>query len=275
MPHLFRSYRHPRRNYLDLQERNPESEINYPIWQVARATSAAPLYFKAVEMKPDDKDSEFIDGGFGANNPSEEVYQSVGQLSNSQRGAIATLVSIGTGKSSKRGSNPKAGYGLYRHYANIAIKWASQSEATHVRMDGRTRSDNTDYFRLNVEEGLGKVKLDTWKGRKGDQTLKLIRTKTTDYLQSEDVKAIIRTVAESLVRTRRSRASQTNSDQWERFCHGVEYACHVNGCNHGERIAKREDLRQHLQKEHSLENESEISNLLDRGKYFRLFLTRM
>lgn len=226
-------------------------------------------------MRPDDKDSEFIDGGFGANNPSEEVYQSVEQLSNNQPGAIATLVSIGTGKSSRRGSNPKAGYRLYRHYANIAIKWASQSEATHERMVGRARKDKTDYFRLNVEEGLGKVKLDTWKGRKGEKTLDLIRTKTRDYLQSESVKAVIRTTAESLVRTRRSRASQTNSDQWERFSHGVEYACRVDRCNYGERIPKREDLRHHLQREHFLKNELEINDLLDRGKSFRLFVTNV
>ena len=239
VPYLFRSYEHPKHDGV-LYERNPDSNIDYPIWQVARATSAAPTYFKAVKLKPKDEEFEFIDGGLGANNPSEEVYQSVEQLSKNHRGAVSELVSIGTGKSTEKGKNHKTGYRLYLKYANAAIQWAAQSEATHERMGSQTRKDGTNYSRLNVEQGLAKVKLDTWKGKKGARTLKLIRAETRKYLESDAAQEKIRGVAERVVQIRRCRAAQAESDQWERFCHGVRYVCRES--QGGERVSKYEDL---------------------------------
>lgn len=75
-------------------ERNPGREDNYPITRVARATSAAPFYFKAVNLDKDDPDLELIDGGFGANNPSEEAYREVGQMSKSSCLILHGVVSI-------------------------------------------------------------------------------------------------------------------------------------------------------------------------------------
>ena len=73
-------------------ERNPDRWDNYPIHQVGRATSAAPFYFKAVNLDKDDPDLELIDGGFGANNPSEEAYREVGQMCNDNPKAVKVLV---------------------------------------------------------------------------------------------------------------------------------------------------------------------------------------
>lgn len=273
VPYLFRSYVHPRSRIGNALERNPEAEDNYPIWKVARATSAAPTYLKAVKMKPDDEESEFIDGGFGANNPSEEICRSVAQLHNNQPGAIGELVSIGTGKPTQGGSNPKRGVKLYYWLVRAALKLATESEETHERMC-EPRDTLTNYSRLNVEEGLGKVKLDTWKGLKGDKTLKLLRTRTEKYLSSEDVRLEIRQVAERLIRIRRSRAGLPNSDHWERFCHGVEYKCCVHGCSHGERMS-RDQFRQHLLDEHPEKNtgndEERFTQLLKQSKDYRLF----
>ena len=73
-------------------ERNPDRWDNHPIHQVGRATSAAPFYFKAVNLDKDDPDLELIDGGFGANNPSEEAYREVGQMCNDSPRAVKILV---------------------------------------------------------------------------------------------------------------------------------------------------------------------------------------
>lgn len=43
-------------------ERNPGRPDNHQIWQVGRATSAAPFYFKTVRLEEEDPKSEYIDG---------------------------------------------------------------------------------------------------------------------------------------------------------------------------------------------------------------------
>lgn len=73
-------------------ERNPGRQDNFPIPQVGRATSAAPFYFKAVKLDKDNLDLELIDGGFGANNPSEEAYREVGQMSKSDLRALMSVI---------------------------------------------------------------------------------------------------------------------------------------------------------------------------------------
>ena len=124
VPYLMRSYRHPKSRRPEPLERNPESGNNHWVWKVARATSAAPSYFKAVDLEEEDEKSELIDGGFGANNPSEEAYRSVKQLYSNNPKAVSILISIGTGKNLEHGGNPKRGYRLYLKYVNAAAKWA-------------------------------------------------------------------------------------------------------------------------------------------------------
>lgn len=81
--YVLRSYHHHKTPASGFMERNPGKWDNYPISQVGRATAAAPFYFKAVKLDRDDPAHELIDGGFGANNPSEEAYSEVRQMSQS------------------------------------------------------------------------------------------------------------------------------------------------------------------------------------------------
>lgn len=216
-------------------------------------------------MNEDDKGSTFIDGGFGANNPSEEVYYSVQQLRNNQQHAVGELVSIGTGK---KESGKKEFLKLHR-YINLAIKWATESEKTHESMLRISQRDDFSYSRFNVEQGLGKIKLDTWKGKQGARTLTLMRKKTQEYLQTGHVMEDVDAVAMRLVQIRHSRARQPVSDRWEQFCHGVEYSCFFSTCSARERV-RVEDLRQHLQNAHSM-TEEEIESSLEQCKRYALF----
>ena len=190
------------------------------------------------------------------------------QLYNNDPQRVRVLVSIGTGKNLEARRNPSAGFALYMAYANRAAKWATQSERTHQTMLDVTR-DCTEYFRLNVQHGIGKMKLDAWKGKKGRKTLELIRAKTQDYLDSAEGQRQITASARELVIIRRARSSQAHLDRWERFCHGVEYTCCVaTGCDGKDTIYRdREALRSHIEAKHRSECDR-LGALLDEGKRF-------
>ena len=272
VPYLFRSYRHPKSSLDNPLERNPDHLENYQIWQVGLATSAAPSYFESVKLDEDDARFEFIDGGFGANNPSEEAYRSVKQLFNNDINSIRLLVSIGTGKNQEASKSPRRGYSKYLSYYNAAAKWATDSEHTHHNVYDALNG-HADYYRLNVEHGLGKMKLDAWKGDGGIETLDLIRRKTEDYLATDAAQRSIKESARHLVNVRRARAYQQDQDRWERFCHGVEYRCHLPACGHTDVIyTQRRNFRRHLAENHpSNRSEETVETLLDRGKRFPLF----
>jgi len=55
-PVLLRSYQNPL---------EPSELAGIEVWKAARATSAAPTYFKSIVAG----DAELVDGGLGANNP--------------------------------------------------------------------------------------------------------------------------------------------------------------------------------------------------------------
>ena len=190
------------------------------------------------------------------------------QLYNNNQQTVRVLVSIGTGKNLEARRNPSAGFALYMAYANRPAKWATQSEKTHQTMLDATRGF-TEYFRLNVQHGIGKMKLDAWKGKKGCRTLELIRTKTQDYLDSVEGQRQITDSARELVTIRRARSSQAYLDRWERFCHGVEYACCIPTCPDGRdmRYADRQALGRHIQEMHPSECNM-LDSILDEGKRF-------
>jgi len=271
IPYLMRSYRHPKSDKDDPLERNNGREDNYPIWQVGRATSAAPLYFETVRLEEDDERFELIDGGFGANNPSEEAYRSVKQLHKYPK-AVSVFVSIGTGKNLERGRNPSKGYRLYLKYVNAAAKWATDSEKTHETVLDMTHG-NAESFRLNVEHGIGKMKLDAWKGRRGIETLDLLRAKTDVHLLTEQARQEIAESATQLVLVRRLRSGVVDLEvfeHWETYCHGVEYACSFDGCEDSGRRFTRQDLHRHLKETHSCGDRNDIHTKLESGKRFPL-----
>ena len=207
-------------------------------------------------------------GGFGANNPTIEAFRSVKHLNNNNPRMVQVLVSIGTGKNLEADPNPSAGFQLYMSYVNTAAKWATQSEATHEDALDATRN-NAEYFRLNVEHGIGKMKFDAWKGKKGCKTLELIRTKTQDYLNSPDGRQQISASARQLVNVRRARSSDMYIDRWEKFCHGVEYACCDSDCPEGRdrRYEDRQALRRHVQEIHPSRC-NRLESFLDECKRF-------
>jgi len=95
------------------------------IWEAARATSAAPTFFKRIEIgnKP------FINDDLRCNNPSKLVLEEAQMVFPTQQ--IGCLVSIGAGQ------------------AGVST---DDCEATHEEMSLRFASSPNIYFRINVDQ---------------------------------------------------------------------------------------------------------------------------
>ena len=168
-PFLFRTYENLHRGKTQQTrklDRNPGQGHDVPIWQVARATSAAPTYFKPMTIDG----RQYLDGGFGSNNPVVEIYDEIRRMNNHAKKCVRILISIGTGKTSHKRFTDKQ-WTRYWNYANFAAAMASKAEGPHFEMEKRmTDLEHADtyrpkYYRLNVETGLDKMKLDQWRVR--------------------------------------------------------------------------------------------------------------
>ena len=232
----------------------------YTIWEVLRASTAAPTYFAPVRLSS----SEGIEvvyrdsGPFGLTNPSIKAYDSI---SNEDGEVPKIIISLGSGVFPHPRSPPGRGPAMSFNVLSRVRRKGFDEEAALAAM--ANREGRTYYSRFNVQEGLGVMALDEWKGKHGMDTLRFIREQTERYLSLDHVKKDITEAARRLVEARRARAS---TDHWGRYCHGVEYVCTVISCKdntHGDRA----DLRRHLVDVHQIDS-SRIETMLDRGKRF-------
>lgn len=244
-PYLFRTYvkYHSARPRLD---QNLILEHEIPIWQVARATTASPTFFRPVIIGFE----EYISGDFWIENPCEEIYNEVQNMDGIDN--VDIMLGIGTGKR-RISLRPTQFLDLYLSLALHRIPKPIKS----------TR----DYHRLDVE-GLGRLKMDEWQaggrvrpnigsliGRhrskkkaaipgQGSQTVianssvpnsrsakfkiaegfqprnvteESIRKHTRDYLDRVDVQHEIYEIATSLVQKRRNRV-KSDLARWKEFC---------------------------------------------------------
>ena len=260
-PFLFRSYDQPRPPNPSIEglERSPGKSHTFAIWQVARATSAAPSYFKPVRLN----DNQYYDAAVDLNNPSWEVVKEVRLLAGGSFDAIDVLLSVGGGNA--RVNKPKSKFGggsLEKDLADI-------SDVVHNKV--RSESENLfKYYRLDVEDGLQDVRLNEWKPRSsGKTTLERIREATARYLQKKEVRSQCQECAEDLVTIRIQRA---RTMRWECFATGTRYKCPKDDCPYPAlRFLKRNDLMDHLRMQHNYPppdaaHYQEIETLLDKGR---------
>lgn len=143
------------------------SSADYPnvtIWEAARATSAAPTFFKSLKMGPPGIQEEFIDGGMGCNNPTTQLLQEAGRVFGANR-RVACVVSIGTGLKTNNASN--APQFLQRvipvDMLKAIVSMATDCEETHSQMERRFSNVPDMYFRFNADQPVGEVGFDEWK----------------------------------------------------------------------------------------------------------------
>lgn len=96
-PSLFKSWRARGQRWDCDAETENAADKDFRLWEVARATSAAPTYFEPVRVEArSGKIRALIDGGVYANNPAMEAYVAARRIFPQENDIV--LVSLGTGE---------------------------------------------------------------------------------------------------------------------------------------------------------------------------------
>ena len=166
IPVLFRTY----------QSREIHSDCT--IWEAARATSAAPKFFKRIKIG---REQPFIDGGLGCNNPSRLLLDEVNDIFGSRQ--IGCLLSIGTGQGEIISIKTP---GIFQRVVPTdvidALKAiATDCEGTHETLLRLFANSPNTYFRLNVEQGMQSIQLSEW------EQLGKVEAHTTQYMRKKAV----------------------------------------------------------------------------------------
>ena len=240
MAYLLRTYDHQYPNRLRFVTNYNTGAEKLQIWQVTRATSAAPFYFKSLIADIEGERREYKDGGIRENNPSTaawsefmSLYGCNGDNCDGDRcnAVPALLFSVGTGRLDgekdgfpEENPLPLGRTALMRKIAEVfavlkhmRIKY-TDGEDKHNSMLRTAQGMHSWYKRLNVDVGLGSMDLGNWEksedGTPGGKTLATIAEVTDVYLKrgkesklSEYVspKEMVAQAAEKLVRHRRAR----------------------------------------------------------------------
>ena len=184
-PRLFRSY--------TVRE---NASTNCKIWEAARATTAAPTFFKRMTIIDDGGAREdFLDGGLRYNNPAQLVLSEA--LTVFGGGSkLGCLVSIGTGYSGTMGlSQPDAFQKILPiEMVGVLKQIATNCEQTAYELAKRFLQRPDRYFRYSVSHGIGSVSLEEWK--KMDE----VQGHTKAYLEGVEVSSSINKLVEILCR---------------------------------------------------------------------------
>ena len=246
--YLLRSYRHYYSENAPLHyiTRYNEGADELPIWQVTRATTAAPFYFEMIAAEVNGTKKAFKDGGIRENNPSGAALSEFHALYEGKVEAPALMLSIGTGRPDTThdgfASAPPGPFGRLPFVSkflekraiisNLLIKY-TEGEKQHKQMREYARGEHTWYKRLNVSEGLETMALDDWvKGEwqgqpniAGGSSLTRMEEATTKYLERDfddkidayaPPETMLEQAAEKLVRQRRAR-ERMGGLRWDTF----------------------------------------------------------
>ena len=167
------------------------------VWEAARATSAAPTFFKRIEIgEPGGIKEAFIDGGVGRNNPTNCVLDEANTVFPGRE--IACLVSIGCGQPKTAGIGPKPSF--YHRFIPMHF-WpvikalrhiATDSENTAQEVSKKFRDKRDVYFRFNVEQGMQTIEMNEYKH------LDQVTAHTLAYLRREENSRRVDTAARKL-----------------------------------------------------------------------------
>jgi hypothetical protein len=167
-----------------------ELSIRPTICEAALATSATTNFFDPVSIG----NRSFADGGYGANNPVEEVEGEAANKWCPETGDLKPLVkcfiSIGTGNLGMDAFEDSM-LGFLR---KTVVQIATETEATEKKFIARWAKhfDEKRYFRFNVEQGLQNIGLEEYKKRG------FIEAASEDYLMHMAQKFRVRDCIQNL-----------------------------------------------------------------------------
>ena len=217
------------------------------IWEVARAATAAPFYFKEITFRPSTNEKvHYSDGGFGiTNNPTSVAIKEINLLHGD--GKLGAIVSIGTA----RADNDTGRQNTRGHIARV-YEECTNPKNVHINV---LNQKFPYYWRLNDEKGL-KMELDEWKpiyftDKPGRQTIQTMKDKFAHWVADREILDYIHNCAAELVKRRRKRAQL--GDRWERFATGATmFQCQHPDCvSEDDSFRYRDQFQSHWQKEHN------------------------
>ncbi|KAH3907616.1 hypothetical protein HBI56_179990 [Parastagonospora nodorum] len=237
------------------ERRNERSADNWQVWRVARAATAAPMYFTELAHRQDGISESgtvtyFSDGGFGAeNNPTDEGITEIRSLHGLEN--LGAVVNVGTSRKKQQAG----GKSFFKRVHN-SFDRATDPDSVAAKV----ASMNLPYeWRFNDESGID-VELDEWKPNgyfsksPGVKTLEKIKSKFNEWAADPENSAYLRRCARELVSRRRARIR--NFAKWEIYATSASYMCEIGECRNRP-IADRTTLETHLRSTHSVA-ESEI-----------------
>jgi len=169
--------------------KEPAPDVNCTIWQAGRATCATQMAFKPVQVGQ----SVYLDDGAGKYNPAPQILDEAVQNEWPGR-EVGVFISIGTGKRPPNIHQNQhewwegflgSGMGDFAEARRRLMSKIEGCETTHQYMQREylaARGVPVDnYFRLNVEVGVGEMGMNEW------HRLADISTNTRIYLSKNDV----------------------------------------------------------------------------------------
>lgn len=161
------------------------------IWEAARATSAAPAFFGAIQLGA--SKTGFVDGGTGANNPIDQLWREArdhwsGSPISNPTDQIQCVVSIGTGVLRTIPFAPGLS-GLFEALLEICTK-ATTSATSFELHHPELKPDRL--FRFNVTNGLEDIGLAEYDKQS------ILTSATESYLRSDDVRQRVSACAKKL-----------------------------------------------------------------------------
>jgi hypothetical protein len=255
-PYLFRTYNNRER-----------AASGYEIWQVARATSAAPTFFDPIQIG----NKEYSDGGVGNNNPIIRTLQDVVEVAgtSSIEQALGILISIGAGQKPSARLKVKHKFPLFSNWKPVKqlsklvrnlVNIAGNVEEAHNYIQYAMRNaEFRHYYRWTGGEEVGGLGMDEWepnpKGNKA-KTADFIRDNVRAYMEQPDIAAQIRASATELVRRRRNRiAHEPEGGRWTRHTY-----CTVVRCPYCDQyLETRAAVKGHIQRVHPAKIAADIN----------------
>jgi len=138
------------------------TEENYEcfVWEAARATSAAPLFFEPTQLSA--SRATFVDGAVHLNNPIFKVIKEAKSLWPDV--GFKSIVSIGTGWIDPKGfelSQLKL-HNVIKTCVEVAMNSHKEAQRFVEEGQGKELSQAGVYFRFDVDRGNDTVSMDQW-----------------------------------------------------------------------------------------------------------------
>ena len=147
---LFRSY----------HIRDPNQQ-NYDctIWEAARATTAAPLFFKKISLTSGG--ATFVDRAIRLKNAIYELVREAEHLYPSR--SIGCIISIGTGWPKWTSIHSLNLHNITQACVEIALDAQGKAEDFMNDTTGKELRKAGKYFHFNVEQGMQDIEIEEWK----------------------------------------------------------------------------------------------------------------